>query len=509
MKVHLMYIDEDFNRENRPERPTDVDLVQDLELDMLFQAMAGDDEFLYGVARAAVLASLDDPEPIGYRQLILQDWLANRELLDTMYQIATSAVERRRWQYHAIGGSNPEFTLTTALEDMHDLVSALKALRRVLELHAEDFQSDGLTRFAAMTATELSEEYFAEVEDQLRRLRFRDGILISARLGHGNEGLDYVLRKPSRDRPNWLDRLTGAEPPSYTYTLPPRDEAGGQVLGNLRGRGLNLVANAVAQSADHIRGFFRALREELGFYVGCLSLHDHLADNGEPIVMPTPLKAYRAGMQARDLHDPCLSLKLHGKTVGNDVDALDKALIMITGANQGGKSTLLRALGVTNLMMQCGMFVTAESFTAGVCSGVYTHFKREEDALMVSGKFDEELSRMNDLAETITPHSLILFNESFAATNEREGSAIAREILRALLDRDVRAIYVTHLYDLAHRLFEQGDDKHQFLRAERGPEGKRTYKLREGEPLPTSYGADLYSRIFGTSLSQLAQSSER
>ena len=53
---------------------------------------------------------------------------------------------------------------------------------------------------------------------------------------------------------------------------------------------------------------------------------------------------------------------------------------------------------------------------------------------MKSGKFDEELSRMNDIANVLTPHALILFNESFAATNEREGSEIARQIVSALLE---------------------------------------------------------------------------
>ena len=51
---------------------------------------------------------------------------------------------------------------------------------------------------------------------------------------------------------------------------------------------------------------------------------------------------------------------------------------------------------------------------------------------MKSGKFDEELSRMNDIANVVTPNALILFNELFAATNEREGSEIARQIVSAL-----------------------------------------------------------------------------
>ena len=75
---------------------------------------------------------------------------------------------------------------------------------------------------------------------------------------------------------------------------------------------------------------------------------------------------------------------------------------MITGANQGGNSTLVRALGLAQLMMQSGMFVGADSFRANVCSGVHTHYKREEDLTMEGGKLDEELGRMSQLVDRLT-----------------------------------------------------------------------------------------------------------
>jgi DNA mismatch repair ATPase MutS len=83
------------------------------------------------------------------------------------------------------------------------------------------------------------------------------------------------------------------------------------------------------------------------------------------------------------------------------VNADGKSLVMITGVNQGGKSTLLRGLGLAHLMMQAGMFVGARSFRAGVCNGVFTHYKREEDTAMEGGKLDEELRRMSEIAGQI------------------------------------------------------------------------------------------------------------
>ena len=141
---------------------------------------------------------------------------------------------------------------------------------------------------------------------------------------------------------------------------------------------------------------------------------------------------------------------------------------MITGANQGGKSTLLRSLGLAQLMMQSGHVRRCRgSFRASVCSGVFTHYKREEDPTMEGGKLDEELSRMSELVDRITPHPILLCNESFASTNEREGSEIARQIVRAMLARQIKVLFVTHMYDLAHSFHAQQLDSALFLRAQR------------------------------------------
>ena len=186
------------------------------------------------------------------------------------------------------------------------------------------------------------------------------------------------------------------------------------------------------------------------------------------------------------------------KVVGNDVNADSKDLVIITGANQGGKSTFLRSIGLAQEMMQCGMFVPAESFCANICEGLFTHYKRKEDATMKSGKLDEELSRMSDIVNNITSNFTVLFNESFAATNEREGSEIARQIISALWERRIKVFFVTHLYEFAHGFYDKRMENAIFLRAERHADGARTFKLIEGEPLQTSYGEDLYTRIFGT-----------
>jgi DNA mismatch repair ATPase MutS len=115
---------------------------------------------------------------------------------------------------------------------------------------------------------------------------------------------------------------------------------------------------------------------------------------------------------------------------------------------------------------------------------------------MESGKLDEELKRMSEIIDRAAPNSIVLFNESFAATNEREGSEIARQITTALVGSGMKVFFVTHLYEFAFRLHEKMPDT-IFLNAERRSDGKRTFRIVAGEPSETSYGRDLYARVFG------------
>lgn len=505
MKAFLMYADRDFDPQ-KTLLPDSEELIQDLELETLFRAMASGDEFLYGVAKSAVLDSLHEPESIEYRQNILRDCMGEPALLLEMYAIAVEAVEREKKVWGWMSARYPEGTLHRSIEVLGIFVALLKRLRNLADAHGAAFRSEGLQRFISMLQSELKDEYLRTVEEHLERLKFRDGILMSAQLGPGNKGTNYVLRNPPYVARTWFERLqswvnmrTGADRNKHVYEVDERDEAGFRALSELRSRGIAHIAAALAQSTDHILSFFCMLRLETGFYAACLNLRDQLLGRQVYFCLPSVLPAGQTRLSAEGLYDVCLQLASDSRVVSNDVNANDKSLIVITGANRGGKSTFLRSTGVAQLMMQCGMFVSAESFEASICNGIFTHFKREEDAKMKSGKLDEELERMSRIVEKATPHSMILFNESFASTNEREGSEIARQIIRALLEMRIRVTCVTHMFDLAHSFFQTKHEDAVFLRAERRAGGERTFRLVVGEPLPISYGEDLYRKIFDVS----------
>jgi hypothetical protein len=494
VKAFLMHRDRDVDLEREPPPHAEA-LVRDLELDTLLGAMARDDAFLLDVARRTLLSGLTDVDEIRYRQQVLCDCLRQPDVVRHIYSLAVDGVLTPKRIPFGWLRDSPDTILSRSVQVLELLVGVLRQLRQLADEHGAEFRSDGFVRLFAMLAEELDDAYFGEIEAHLRELRFRRGVLISAELGKGGKGRRYVLRRP---RPQtWMERVSLGGRSAYTFTIADRDENGLRALGELRGRGIALVADALAQSTDHILDFLAGLRAELGFYVGCLNLHEALAACGGTTCLPAPAPAGSAILHAAGLYDVPLTLQLGTRAVGNDLEADGKSLAILTGANQGGKSTFLRSLGVAQLMLQSGMFVAAERLGGSVRAGVFTHYSREEDAELRSGKLDEELGRMSRIADAIGPGCLLLCNESFAATNEREGSEIARQAVRALLEAGVTVFFVTHLYDLAHGFHEQRLETALFLRAERLPDGRRTFRLVAGEPLPTSHGEDSYRRIFG------------
>lgn len=496
MKALLLYADRDFGTVEAPPEH-DTELSADLELGVLLRAMAGGDQYLHDIAGAVMLTSLTTPEQVRYRQDILTDCLRHPAAVRAIYDLATAAVwaERQIW-----GGilASPDYTLHRSMQTIEVFLRHLRQLRALADQHAAQLTSAGFTRLCGMLRAELDDAYLAEIGDRLSRLRFKDGLLTSASLGPAGTGEDYVLRSPASGRAGLLGRLSpGSRRAGDELIVPDRDITGRQTLTSLRERAISPVASVLAQSCGHIRSFFEMLRRETGFYIGCLNLHEQLSAQGLPLCMPVPLPGGKHALTAHGLRDAALVLTSTGPVVGNDIDADGKSLIMITGANQGGKSTFLRSLGLAQLMMQAGLFVAAESFTAAVCRAIQTHFRRPEDATMTSGKLDEELRRMSAITDAIAPGSMLLCNESFAATNEREGSQMARNVIRAMIDCGVRVFFVTHFYDLANGFYADQRDDALFLRADRQPDGSRTFRITEDAPLLTSHASDIYDLVIG------------
>ena len=504
MKTFLMHPDQDFELTltakefGPPTRPEGIKQIisfaQDIELEVLLNAAASGDRYLRDVmAEACAAAWTNDIATIRYRQEILKDSLANPAAVRQFYAIALEPFSRERSWDFSLYGNEPGAMVGSAVRTLQKSLEVLRRLRKTCSSNAASFKSAGFRQFFATLERDLDDTYLEAATTDLNNLTFRKGVLLSAQVGDGGKGVGTMLRKPRPRDLSWVQAVLEPEFQSYTLQLAPRDDAGAQAFAELRNRGLSLICDALYQSAEHVLGFLKALRHELAFYVGCLNLADQLAKIGESVAFPEATTAPRRFV-CRNLRDVCLALTMGRPVVGNDAAADGKPLVIITGANRGGKSTFLRSVGLAQTMLQCGMFVTADAYASSLRSGLFTHYKREEDRTMRSGKFDEELVRMSAIADRIHRRAMVLFNESFAATHEQEGSEIARQIVSALLDNEVTVFFVSHMYEFARAFLDS--DQVLFLRADRQEDGRRTFKLVEGEPLGTSFGEDVYREIF-------------
>jgi len=488
MNANLMFRDRDFDLKANPCFGKDA-LTADLELKRILSNMAQGDEIISAACTSALFCPLQSIEEIRYRQENLRDAFRNPGAVRQLYELTVETEKKRRSSWHWLSSSYLSSTFSSAVELLKIYTGMLMELRLVADSKLPGFQSEGFRNLLLMLQRELDDGYFAEVRAHLNDLKDGDGMLVSATLGSYLQGARYVLRR--KIRKGFWRRWRSAP----SFTIAPRDDAGSTDLGKRRDRAINEAANALAQSAEHLEGFFAMLRSELAFYVGCLNLADNLRSLGMPVCFPSLFPADRKGRSWQGLYDVSLALTKNAAVVGNELDAADKRLYVVTGANQGGKSTFLRSMGQAQLMAQSGMFAGADSFAAPIRRGVFSHFKKEEDTAMRSGKLDEELARMSEAAGHLESGALMLFNESFSSTNEREGSEICRQITKALIENNVEVFSVTHLYTYAAAFL--GDRQTQFLRAQRLDSGERTFKVMPGEPLQTAFGEDLYKQIFG------------
>ncbi|HUB47329.1 MAG TPA: DNA mismatch repair protein MutS [Acetobacteraceae bacterium] len=494
MKTFLMHPDRDFNAAPPTQRDP-IQFTQDIELGVLIKAAAAGDSYLSDIVAAACAGAWkNDIATVRYRQEILKDCLANQSVVRQFYAIATQPFGRERSWDFSLYGHDASAKVGSAVRTLQSCLDVLRRLRNTCSANASNFRSPGFRQFFATLERDLDDDYLEAATTDLSNLTFRKGVLLSAQVGDGGKGVGTMLRKPLPRDLSWLQAALTLGVRSYTLQLQPRDDAGAHAFTELQNRGLRLISDALYQSAEHVLGFLKALRAELAFYIGCLNLAEQLTRIGEAMAFPEVTEAPRR-FRCRNLRDVCLALTMSRAVVGNDVDADGKSLVIITGANRGGKSTFLRSVGLAQMMLQCGMFVTADAYASSLRSGLFTHYKREEDRNMRSGKFDEELVRMNAIADRMRHGAMVLFNESFAATHEQEGSEVARQIVSALLESDVTVFFVTHMYEFA-RSFLQSDQV-VFLRADNAGDGTRSFRLREAKPLPTSFGADLYQQIFG------------
>lgn len=525
MKVRLLYPDGEwvhpvsyFDRE---------EIIRDLNLTIIFRT-AGSifsegnrdkphgsserDAFVTEMMRKVMMVPLLCERDLLYRQEIVRESMRNYSFMEALYNLAKqanseierfAAVKKEKWYRN--GDNDRSRLLLTELEYLDRQVFYLDELKKLLLEQTGEFASEGLGEFKCRFLSEYHEEYQTTLHEVLHDLAEAAAggmVELSARLGKRLEMTDLVLCRIKDKEP---ERGIGKKVTEKFEMLARNLLISGAHVENLENLNLLQEVTELRNTAlaslmsffipflEEKEEFFSQLYQQTAFYIGAVNLCRQMQRFHVPVCFSevTPRKdLWFDGLVV-------LSLALYNQNlpVSNRLDAHDKYLVVVTGANQGGKSTFLRSLGIAQIMHQCGLFVAAEHFGAGLYRNVFTHFTRREDSAMNSGRLDEELGRMERIFDHITEDSVLYLNESFATTTEKEGSVIAGDIVKALYDRKIRVMMVTHLLAFARECYATHPEHAVFLAAERLENGHRTFHIVETAPEQTSYGLDLYDEL--------------
>ena len=208
----------------------------------------------------------------------------------------------------------------------------------------------------------------------------------------------------------------------------------------------------VAAHADVVDGTIARFDSEVQFYLGYLELVERLRDAGLPFCYPE-VATRPPTTHADGAFDLALALTLvpeGGAVVPNSFRLEDpERIVVVTGPNQGGKTTFSRMVGQVHHLAAIGGLVPGTAAGVALVDGIFTHFEREEDAENLSGKLEDDLRRIHAILAEATARSLVVMNESFSSTTPTDALLLNRAVLGTVVERGMLCVTVTFLDELA------------------------------------------------------------
>ncbi|KUO85032.1 MAG: hypothetical protein AT711_01525 [Thermoproteus sp. CIS_19] len=464
------------------------DLRRDLELDKIVAAASGGDELVAEVWREVLLLADASPDSISYRQDAVRDALRNRDAVLGLYRIANETVDAVRRRVFLFRPHDPAVVVHEAVNGLEVMVASLRDVLAVLKSAA--FSSEAFRQMSKSVLDNINDEFLASAQELVKVLRFENGVQFSVRIGELNSLEDPVLLVPRRGESNILSKVLRRD--EYVYRLDPRDEAGAYILDDIRKWVLANAASTIFKAFKHLDSFFQDLRRQLAFYVGAINLSGYFEKLGLPAAYP---RLSKGALKFSGMHCLSLSISAGSRPVPYDLDVKAEGgfAVVVTGANRGGKTTFLKAVGQSLVLARAGLFVPADEFALPSTGTVYTHFPRREDRTLSYGKFEEEVKRLSAIVEGLGRGDYVLMDETFSSTNQVEASVVAEEVVAALVDSGVNVFYVTFLQDFLNRFLERYRERAVLLVPEVRQDGTRTFRLVRGKPTP-GYAIDIWRK---------------
>jgi DNA mismatch repair protein MutS len=475
---------------------------RDLNLDrVVADILAGREE--YGL-NAFFYRLLTTADAVAYRHEVLHDLerseirLAVAAFSDAMRAVR-AALERSRKAFY--DKQRERSTL--------DALTAYCAGVRALAAALRDGQpaSRGLTSFlqflegygATAAFRELAERSDILVKD-LAALRY--SVLV--------DGLAVTVRADT-DRSDYGAEVHAAfarfdEGPGKSYRV---ERALTSSMNHVEAKIVDFVAQLYPQPFEQLHDLFASTEgflnetivrfdREIQFYLSVLEYLDPLGAIGSDFCYPT-IAAADDEIFARAAFDVALAHKLQEAGAGVVLNDLrlnrGERIVIVTGPNQGGKTTFARACGQLFYFAALGVPVPAAQAQLPLADRILTHFEREERLVTLQGKLENDLVRIRDILAVATSQSLIIMNEIFTSTTVRDAIVLSKRIAERISTLGATCIWVTFVEEIASfgsevasmvATVDPDDPSRRTLRVVRGPATGRSYALS----LAKKYGLD-------------------
>lgn len=402
---------------------------------------------------------LDDLDAIAYRHEIMRD-LENPPLSG---YIQTFAREMRKMRDYLAQAEKMYYDLqkqrwfVDAVEIYCDAVTVLSRNLSLVELHSRGLLAfrDFVTEYThASQFTSLLEEtkhLLAELSDVRYSLRIRGNRVQVRRYA---EERDYSVEVA-----HTFEKFQQGAVKDYRVTFPDWQE-----MNHVEAQVLELVAKlypelfarlsvyCTTRSDSYLDETIARFDREVQFYLAYLEYMARLKRAGLPFCYPhlshtSKEESVHAGF------DLALATKLvseHMPVVCNDCALQGKErVIVVTGPNQGGKTTFARMVGQLHYLASLGCPVPGKEAHLFLCDQLFTHFEQEETITNLRGKLQDDLVRIHEILHQATPRSLIILNEIFTSTTVSDALFLSTRIMEQLLELDVLGVCVTFIDELS------------------------------------------------------------